>query len=57
MCFLIVRIEGAHHLIYGVEVHHYQSFGVALVDTLEAILGKDVVSCEEASMHSSRIFI
>jgi len=41
-----LKTLGAHHLIYGVEVHHYQSFGVALVDTLEAILGKNIITDE-----------
>jgi hemoglobin-like flavoprotein len=42
----VLKKLGAHHLIYGVEVHHYQSFAVALVDTLESILGQEIMTKE-----------
>jgi hemoglobin-like flavoprotein len=45
--------SGGHHLIYGVEVPHYQVFGVVLVETFEAILGKETVSETHLSLKRS----
>jgi hemoglobin-like flavoprotein len=42
----VLKKLGGHHVIYGVDVPHYQVFGVVLVETFETVLGKEAVTKE-----------
>lgn len=42
--FPVLHALGARHVGYGVEPHHYDSVGAALIDTLEAGLGSSFTS-------------
>jgi hemoglobin-like flavoprotein len=42
--FPVLHALGARHVGYGVEAHHYETVGHALIDTLEAGLGSGFTS-------------